>query len=327
MTLFGASEIAVHTESLTRTFGDSARDEEIVAVDRLTIDVYRGEVFGLLGHNGAGKTTTVRLLNGVLAATGGSLRVLGYDPLRDGARLRRFTGVLTEMPSLDEKLTAWENLTIYARLYGVDEARVAARARELLEEFELDSRAGEIVGGYSKGMRQRLALGRALLHNPQLIFLDEPTAGLDPVAARNVHELITRLSQRGGHTVVLCTHNLTEAQRLCHRVAVMEHGRLVAVGTPAELARDLWQGVRLELELDSCDITSLRLPPDARDVVWDAETNVLSLWVSQRATVPELVASLVAADRRIYRVIPQEPTLEDVYFALHEAARAGEVTA
>jgi ABC-2 type transport system ATP-binding protein len=231
------------------------------------------------------------------------------------------------MPSLDEKLTAWENLTIYARLYGVDEARVAARARELLEEFELDSRAGEIVGGYSKGMRQRLALARALLHNPQLIFLDEPTAGLDPVAARNVHELITRLSQRGGHTVVLCTHNLTEAQRLCHRVAVMEHGRLVAVGTPAELARDLWQGVRLELELDSCDITSLRLPPDARDVVWDAETNVLSLWVSQRATVPELVASLVAADRRIYRVIPQEPTLEDVYFALHEAARAGEVTA
>jgi ABC-2 type transport system ATP-binding protein len=234
--------------------------------------------------------------------------------------------VLTETPSLDEKLTAWENLTIYARLYGLDEARIASRVRQLLEEFELDTRSAEIVGGYSKGMRQRLALARALLHDPRLIFLDEPTAGLDPVAACNVHELITGLSRRGGHTVVLCTHNLMEAQRLCHRVAVMEHGRLVAVGTPAELARDLWQGVRLELELDSCDITSLPLPPDARDVVWDSGRNVLSLWVPRRAAIPELVAALVAADRRIYRVAPQQATLEDVYFALHGAVRADEVT-
>ena len=321
-----ADDVAIHTEDLTRTFGDPAQGEGTVAVDGLILDVYRGEVFGLLGHNGAGKTTTVRLLNGVLTPTAGSLRTLGYDPIAQGAMLRRHTGVLTETPSLDEKLTAWENLTIYGRLYGVDEATIAAHARELLEAFQLDARATEMVGAYSKGMKQRLALARALLHNPSLIFLDEPTAGLDPVATRQVHQLIKRFSQQGGHTVVLCTHNLTEAQRLCHRVAVIEHGRLVAVGPPAELARELWHGLRLELELDAWDIGSLALPPDARDVAWDADTNMLSLWVPQRDAVPELVASLVAAGRRIYRVVPQEPTLEDVYFALHEGAQASEVT-
>jgi ABC-2 type transport system ATP-binding protein len=315
----------VHTENLSRTFGDPSRGDGVVAVDQLTLDVEHGEVFGFLGHNGAGKTTTVRLLNGVLAPTGGRLRVLGYDPLDDGATLRRHTGVLTETPSLDEKLSAWENLTIYARLYRVPETDIEARVRTLLEEFELDTRATERVGGYSHGMKQRLALARTLLHDPPLIFLDEPTAGLDPVAARSVQDLITRLSERGGHTIFLCTHNLTEAQKLCHRVGVMEHGRLAALGTPEELAHQLWQGVRLEVELDSCDPATLSLPPDARDVNWDAARGTLSLWVPQRAAIPDLVASLVAAGCRVYRVVPQEPTLEDVYFALSERARLGDV--
>jgi ABC-2 type transport system ATP-binding protein len=169
-------------------------------------------------------------------------------------------------------------------------------------------------------MKQRLALARTLLHNPPLIFLDEPTAGLDPVATRNVHELITRLSRRGGHTIFLCTHNLMEAQKLCHRVGVMERGHLVTVGTPEELAHELWQGVRVEVELDRCDLAALSLPPDARDATWDAAGHTLSLWIPRRAAIPDLVSSLVAAGRRIYRVSPQEPTLEDVYFALHGEA-------
>jgi ABC-2 type transport system ATP-binding protein len=170
-------------------------------------------------------------------------------------------------------------------------------------------------------MKQRLALVRTLLHDPPLVFLDEPTAGLDPVATRNVHELIVRLSQRGKHTIFLCTHNLVEAQKLCHRVAVMEHGRLVALGTPEELAHELWQGIRLQIEVDGCDPAALSLPAEARDVAWDAEAGVLSLWVPQRTAIPELVTSLASAGCQIYRVSPQEPTLEDVYFALHEGAR------
>jgi len=311
-------DVVIQTEALGRVFGDPERGESTVAVDRLTLQVYRGEVFGFLGHNGAGKTTTVRLLNGVLAPTAGRMRVLGYDPVADGATMRRYTGVLTETPSLDEKLSAHENLTIYARLYGVAEAAVGPRVGELLEAFELEDRATEMVGGYSRGMKQRLALARTLLHNPPLIFLDEPTAGLDPVASRDVQALITRLSRGGGHTIFLCTHNLMEAQKLCHRVGVMEHGRLVAVGTPEELARELWQGVRLEVALDAWDPTAVSLPPEARDVAWDAEARTLSLWVPGREAIPHLVDSLVAAGRRIYRVAPQEPTLEDVYFALHE---------
>jgi len=316
-------EIAVHTETLTRVFGDPAQGEGTVAVDQLTLDVCRGEVFGFLGHNGAGKTTTVRLLNGVLAPTAGSMRVLGYDPIEQGALLRRHTGVLTETPSLDEKLTAWENLAIYARLYGVGERAIEPRVRKLLEAFELAGRATEMVGGYSKGMKQRLALARTLLHDPPLIFLDEPTAGLDPVAARNVRELITRLSQGGGHTVILCTHNLVEAQRLCHRVAVLDHGRLMALGTPTELARDLQHGVRLEIELDANDVAAPSLPRQAREVAWDAGAHVLSLWLPGQNAIADLVASLVTAGRRVYRVAPQEATLEDVYFALHEREDEG----
>jgi len=315
-----ADDAVIHTESLSRVFDGPSRGQEIVAVDELTLDVHRGEVFGFLGHNGAGKTTTVRLLNGVLAPTTGRMRVLGLDPVEDGAALRRHTGVLTETPSLDEKLSAQENLTIYARLYGVAEASVEGRVRELLGEFGLDTRAKERVGGYSRGMKQRLALARTLLHNPSLIFLDEPTAGLDPVATRGVHDLVQRLSRRGDHTIFLCTHNLMEAQKLCHRVGVMEHGRLVAVGAPDELARELWQGVRLELALDGCDAERVSLPDQARDVVWDEGGQQLSLWLPQREAIPDLVASLVDGGCRVYRVSPQEPTLEDVYFALHEGA-------
>ncbi len=321
MTTHRFDDIAIHTEGLSRYFGDPSRDDGTLAVDQLTLDVYRGEVLGFLGHNGAGKTTTVRLLNGVLTPTGGSLRVLGYDPIAEGATLRRYTGVLTETPSLDEQLSARENLAIYARLYGVDETAIDTRVHELLEEFELDARATERVGGYSKGMKQRLALARTLLHDPRLIFLDEPTAGLDPVATRSVHELIAGLSRRGEHTICLCTHNLVEAQKLCHRVAVMEHGRLVAVGTPEDLAHDLWQGVRLQVELDACDLEALALPHEVRDVDWDPAEKILSLWIPRRAAIPDLVASLVVGGCRIYRVSPQEPTLEDVYFALHERAR------
>jgi ABC-2 type transport system ATP-binding protein len=247
------------------------------------------------------------------------MSVLGYDPVEEGPSLRRLTGVLTESPSLDDKLSAQETLTIYGRLYGVDETTIQARAAELLETFDLGARAVEPVGTFSKGMRQRLALARALLHDPRLIFLDEPTAGLDPVGAESVRRLIVRLTEEKRRTVILCTHNLMEAQRLCHRVGVLEHGQLVALGTPSGLARDLQQGVRLCIEMDSCDPEALSLPEAAREITWDPETQVLQLRLPHREDIPALVASLVDARHRIYRVSPEEPTLEDVYFALHNA--------
>jgi ABC-2 type transport system ATP-binding protein len=306
-------EPVIVADGLTRRFGD------VVAVDRLNLEVRPGEIFGFLGHNGAGKTTSVRLFNGVLAPSDGQARVLGLRPVLDGPALRRRTGVLTETPSLDERLTGRENLVIYADLYDVPQARVASRVKELLEGFELADRADQKVGGYSKGMKQRLALARALLHQPELLFLDEPTSGLDPVAARHVHELILRLSHEEKHTVFLCTHNLIEAQNLCDRVAVLEHGRLVALGTPHELAQQLGRRLRLEIEiapdglpaaLDVMRASLGRAEPSQKD-------GTITVTGADREAIPGLVAALVGAGVRIYRVTPQEPSLEDVYFALH----------
>lgn len=307
------SNAVITIQELRRRFGD------VVALDGLTYQVYGGEVFGCLGHNGAGKTTTVRVLNGILAPDGGRVRILGLDPAGDGPALRRRTGVLTETPSLDERLTGRENLSIYADLYGVPPAEVEGRVADLLETFELAGRAGEKVGNYSKGMKQRLALSRALLHRPEILFLDEPTAGLDPVATRHVHELITHLSREEGRTVFLCTHNLIEAQRLCDRVAVLEHGRLVALGTPAELARRLGRSQRLEIEVGSGDVDRARQLLQAMPAVREVEQahNVLAIPGIDRQQVPGLVAHLVEAGLSIYRVAPQEPSLEDVYFAIH----------
>jgi len=313
--------VAITTDRLSRRFGD------IVAVNGLSLEIQAGEVFGFLGHNGAGKTTTVRLLNGILTPSEGQARVLGLNPTTDGPKLRQQTGVLTETPSLDDRLTGRQNLEIYAELYDVPAAQVAQRVDGLLERAELVDRAGEKVAGYSKGMKQRLALARAQLHEPQLLFLDEPTAGLDPVAARRVHELITHLSREEGRTILLCTHNLTEAQKLCHRVAVLEHGRLVALGTPAELARQLGRSRRLEIEVDPVDLDTargiLRGPLNAE---LDHENGgLLRCTGIEHERIPELIALLVAAGVHLFQVTPQEPSLEDVYFALQGEAGEQEV--
>ncbi|MFL7871881.1 MAG: ABC transporter ATP-binding protein [Anaerolineales bacterium] len=309
------STSVIQTSTLTRRFG------EMNAVDQLTLEVQAGEIFGFLGHNGAGKTTTVRLLNGVLEPTSGGSHVLGLDPQAEGPALRAKTGVLTETPSLDERLTARDNLSIYADLYNFPRADVHDRVEALLSEFELADRADEKVGGYSKGMKQRLALARALLHKPELLFLDEPTSSLDPVAARHVHILVENLARREGCTVFLCTHNLVEAQRLCDRVAVMEYGRLVALGTPSDLTRQYVKRLDVDLELDSLQMKlALQILQGLPDLVVGApkqEKDVLTLTLSGREAIPELLSVLVRKGVHIYRLAPQEANLEEVYFALH----------
>ncbi len=309
------STAIINAENLTRRFGDT------IAVNSLDLEVRSGEVFGFLGHNGAGKTTTVRLFNGVLEPHEGSMRVLGLDPISDGPALRARSGVLTESASLDNRLTARDNLLIYADLFGVSRDKVTSRVAELLELFELSQHADARVATYSTGMRQRLALARTLLHDPEILFLDEPTAGLDPVAARQVDELIASLSQEKGRTVFLCTHNLVEAQKLCDRVAVLEHGRLVAQGTPVELARQYVRRLDLQIETapEHLDL-ALNILSDASSLIrgLPRRTNgSLTLTITGRESIPDLLTLLVNQGVRVYRLAANEPSLEDVYFALH----------
>ena len=301
--------------NLTRRFG------ETTAVNDLSLDVYPGEVFGFLGHNGAGKTTTVRLLNGILESHAGTVRVFGLDPIKDGPMLRRRTGVLTESASLDTRLTARENLQIYADLFGVPVPQVKARVDELLDFFGLTKHAEDKVATFSTGMSKRLALARTLLHDPEILFLDEPTTGLDPLAVHQVNELIENLAGERGRTVFLCTHNLVEAQRLCDRVAVLEHGKLAALGTPTDLAMQYIHRLDVDLETD----------PEQARLAMDVLSNVPSLvkglphqrngsrtlTVNGRDAIPDLLTLLVQRGIRVYRLVPHEPSLEDVYFALH----------
>lgn len=289
------------------------------AVDGLTFEVSEGEVFGFLGHNGAGKTTTVRLLNGVLTPTAGRARVLGLDPMAEGPALRARTGVLTETPSLEDRLTGRDNLRIYGDLYGVPQSSLEGRVEAMLARFDLLEKADELAGGYSKGMRQRLALARAFLHDPELIFLDEPTTGLDPIAAHGVREMIQHAAGAGGHTVFLCTHNLAEAQHLCTRVAVLEHGKLIALGAPAELAEQFGGASKVEIEVsaDTRDTAAAILAAQVRDLKVDVEGDLISIGGAKRESIPDLIQMLASSGVRIYQVTAQRPTLEDVYFELH----------
>jgi ABC-2 type transport system ATP-binding protein len=305
---------AIEVRGLSRYFGD------IKAVDRVTYTVEPGEVFGALGPNGSGKTTMVRLLNGVLAPSEGEARVLGLDPTTRGPEVRKQTGVLTETPSLYERLTARDNLLLFGTLYDVPSSKLSTRVDEMLELFDLTARANDRAGGFSKGMKQRLALARALVHEPQVLFLDEPTAGLDPEASQQVTTLIEQLSRQGGRTVFLATHNLDEAQRLCDRVAVVNQGRLLAVGTPRQLARDLWSARWLDIELQTVPqptvFDALRGMDWINEVVSD-DTH-LALQIASDNMTPLVVAELVRLGGQIMRVNPREHSLEEIYFELQK---------
>ncbi len=304
----------IEVNQLSHQFGN------IQALQGMTYNVEKGEVFGFIGPNGAGKTTSVRILNGLLTPSSGTVCVLGLFPGSQGCELRRRTGVLTETPSLYERLSGRENLEIFGALYDVEPRALPKRVTGLLDQFGLEDRAEDKVGTYSKGMKQRLALARALLHEPELLFLDEPTAALDPEAAHQVTSLIARLSRQQGRTVFLCTHNLDEAQRLCDRVAVINKGHLLAVGTLAELERKLWNGLWVDVELAS------RLPASqAAELsrfegvfqVQGVEKN-LAFQVDSLERVPELAGHLVRLGGCLQRLNPRQHTLEEIYFEIQQ---------
>lgn len=302
----------IDTDKLQRSFGEHK------AVDGITFHVKQGEVFGLLGPNGAGKTTTVRLLNGILPLSAGTARVFGFDPTTQGESVRRKTGVLTETPALYERLSAFDNLHFFGILQEIQEPELCRRVNELLEFFELTSRAKDKVETFSKGMKQRLALARALIHKPPLLFLDEPTSGLDPEAAQQVNDLIATLSKQNGQTVVLATHNLIEAQRLCDRVAIMNKGKMLAIGSLEELSSKLWPATWVDIKFHKPPTTKLSNTLSAhRGVIqFSIENDALSFQVESNDIIPDIVRQLVERGESILKVNPRDYTLEDIYFAL-----------
>jgi ABC-2 type transport system ATP-binding protein len=300
--------VMLRATDLGRSFGT------LWAIRHMDLEVLRGEVLGLLGPNGAGKTTTVRLLTALIAPSEGHASVDGLDVVDRADEVRARVGILTETPGLYDKLSAAANLDFFGRLYGLDAATRAQRIEHYLRLFSLWDRRDEIAGIFSKGMKQKLAIARALLHDPAVVFLDEPTAALDPEAAYVVREAIEAL-RRQGRTIVLATHNLDEADRLCDRVAFVRGG-LLRIDSPAGLRESLG-GHGVEVGLAGAPNPALVAAARAVDGVTavDAGERRLIVSTSDPATVtPSLVRALVAAGADIVEIRERATTLEQVYF-------------
>jgi ABC-2 type transport system ATP-binding protein len=307
-----ADRDAISTSGLSKRFG------ERIAVEGLTLAAPAGEIVGLLGPNGAGKTTTLRMLAGIIAPTSGNAMINGLNPATSPERVHESVGFLTESPGFYERLSAERNLAYFAAFYDGIDAKAASRRG--LERMGLADRGGDKVGTFSKGMKQRLALARVLLHEPRILFLDEPTAGLDPEAARNLRELIVSLKDEGC-TILLSTHNLTEAEALCDRIAVFRT-RLVAMDTPAALRdRQFERHMRVRLAFVTDEwITTLRAEPFVRSVTCDADGALTVRLTDPDQDRPRLVTRLVEMGGQILEVRDDERSLEDVYLSLIEEA-------
>jgi ABC-2 type transport system ATP-binding protein len=298
---------AIVTRNLTKRFG------AVTAVENLSLTIHKGEIFGLLGPNGAGKTTTIRMLGALIAPTSGEAWVAGYRVGRQDQDIRRNVGILTESPGMYDQLSAARNLTFFAEMYGVDE--IPERVERYLRTLGLWERRFEPVGTFSKGMRQKLAIARALLHEPQVLFLDEPTSGLDPSAARLVRQFIADLRSEG-RTILLCTHNLDEADRLCDRVAVLR-GSLLALDTPTALRRKLF-GRKVVFHLAEMQAQFPQLVENF-DFVQSVDAVDAKLVVSlddPETHNPQIVRALVDAGAQIQFVGELRQRLEDVYLQL-----------
>jgi ABC-2 type transport system ATP-binding protein len=292
---------------LSRRFGDR------LAVDDVSFTLEAGEIFALLGPNGAGKTTTLRILAGLIAPSAGSVEIDG-QPLgpQSAPQLRARIGFLTEAPGLWDRLTVRQNLLVYARIYGLPSPRKAVD--EALERFEIRDRGNDRAAQLSKGLKQRVALARSLLHDPRIAMLDEPTSGLDPASAREVRDLVLSLRAQG-RTILLCTHNLDEVDRVADRVAVLSR-RLIAMGTPASLRNKLFAPrVRVTLTQPAERFVSALRTEGLTDVRVDG--TVLSVGVMNTpVTTPAVVRRLVEAGAGVESVVPEQPPLEDVYLKL-----------
>jgi ABC-2 type transport system ATP-binding protein len=309
---------AIQTNQLTRSFGN------LKAVDRLSLEIPRGTVFGFLGPNGSGKTTTIRLLLGLLDADKGSAQVLGFDTKKQADDVRVRSGALLEHHGLYERLSAADNLEYYGRIWHMSKVDREKRIQELLEPLDLFNRRDEPIGRWSRGMKQKLAVARTLMHRPELIFLDEPTAGLDPVASATLRDDLTKLVAQEGVTIFLTTHNLAEAEKLCTQVGVINRGQLLATGSPSDL-RSRTSAPRLYVTgqgIDSQVVESLK--SNSLVIKVQKQNGKLTMDLNDLSRSHEIVTQLVGVGVQIDEVRKETADLEDIFLQLVEEEKGGE---
>lgn len=312
----------IKTQGLTKVFKIGKKGEtELVAVDDLSLEVESGEVFGFLGPNGAGKTTTVRMLTGLIRPSSGSAQVAGFELGEDDTNIRRNVGILTESPGMYERLTAEKNLTIFANLYDVPD--IEKSVNKYLSMLDLWERRHDAVGSFSKGMRQKLAVARALIHEPQILFLDEPTTGLDPEASKTVRDFVEELKNEG-RTIFMTTHNLDEAERLCDRVGIFQQ-RLLTVDSPSNLREKMF-GRKVVFHLSE-------VKPEWIDLVTniagagnvEAVDNKLVISLQDpEASNPEIIKALVIAGAQLRFVGEIRHSLEQIYLEMVKSTERGQ---
>jgi ABC-2 type transport system ATP-binding protein len=301
-------EHAITVQELTKRY------EDVTAVDHVSFEVGRGEIFGFLGPNGAGKTTTIKILTGLMKPDGGKAFVAGYDVLKDPIGAKQHIGVVPEASNAYVDLTAWENLVLIGRLYGVPAQKLRESCTSLLKEFGLHEVKDKLVRGFSKGMKQKLLLCMALVHDPEVLFLDEPTSGLDVESSRLLREKIIQYNGRG-KTVFLSTHHMEEANQLCHRIAIINHGRIAAIDTPENLRAQ-------SMELQYLEATFSK-PPDPRELENPGVARVVPagnrvrLYTADPSAVIEFLVEYAKENRiRILSLNTMPPSLEEVFLKL-----------
>lgn len=307
---------ALEIRDLCKTFG------KFRAIDNLSLTIQQGEVFGLLGPNGSGKTTTINMISGLSVPTSGEVRVMGYDVRRDIRQIRRILGAVPQETALYEELSAWTNLNFHADLFGIPRKEKKERITNVLKLVQLLDRKDSRVGTFSGGMKRRLALGRALLHEPQLIYLDEPTLGVDVQARRAIWDYIIHLREQG-KTVLITTNYLEEAQVLCDRLAIIDHGKLVALDTPQQL-KQLYGAQVVTLEVaGSCEqVEQIRALPGVKDVVVTEVSEGHRLNVITEGgnhLVPQII-NLASKEGMLRDISVRDPNLDEIFLHLTGAS-------
>ena len=304
-------EPAIVVEHLTKRFGDFTADDD------LTFTVFRREIFGILGPNGAGKSTLIRMLNTLLPPTSGRALVMGHDIVTRTSEVREEIGVIPQANTVDGDLTAWESLDLYARFYNMRRRERQERARELLNAVGLWEWRDKAAGTYSGGMRRRLEIARGLIHRPRVFFLDEPTTGLDPQSRRVIWELLEKLRAEGDLTILICTHYMDEADRLCDRLAIVDHGKIVALGTPRDLkasvpGQDMLTVAYLK-DVDDPLLAALKEIPEIKEAAREDAHTARLILTGDIVPLEGITAVSHAQGNKVRNLSLLEPTLEDVF--------------
>jgi len=315
-------QTAIEAQKLTKVFAGSKKRPETIAVDSIDLTIQKGEIFGLLGPNGAGKTTTVRMLTCLIRPTSGEAWVEGASILSEPKKVRSRCGILTEAPGLYVRLNAIEYLNFFGQLYGLSRKELDTRVPNILEMLGIEAKDRERkrLGAFSRGMQQKMNIARAVLHNPPVLFLDEPTASLDPESAKVVRDFILNLKENQRHTILLCTHNLDEADRLCDRIGIIHKGKLLRVGKPEELKAHLGEHRIYRIRLSDIannylaivqnvpGVNSAFPDEDRKEIVYHTK--------APETTNPQVIQALVQANANVLTVSEEMHSLEEVYLAL-----------